>query len=140
MCRATPTHIYDYQCFGEFGSGVWGLCWLCPWYPPSVEATLALTEPCCAGRSMPPVWCGPSCLDIESEAPLTGDRTGVSGESLESVSFRFWGLTRFGDFMAEKKQMIVDRERSQIEADEIFRLMQGNGNQSRINDGKLSPS
>ena len=23
--------------------------------PPSVEASLALTEPCCAGRSMPPV-------------------------------------------------------------------------------------
>ena len=87
-----------------------------------------------------PLWLGPSCLDTEADAPLTGDRTGVSGESLESVSFRFWGLTRFGDFMAEKKQMIVDRERSQIEADEIFRLMQGNGNQSRINDGKLSPS
>jgi len=41
--------------------------------------------------------------------------------------------------MADKKT-IVDRERSQVEADEIFRLMQGNGNQSRINDGKLSPS
>ena len=26
--------------------------------PPSVEASLALTEPCCAGRSMPPVWLG----------------------------------------------------------------------------------
>ena len=72
--------------------------WFRPWYPPSVEASLALTEPCGAGRSMPPVWCGPSCLDIESDAPLTGDRTVVSGESLESVSSWFWGLTRFGDF------------------------------------------
>ena len=26
-----------------------------------------------------PLWLGPSCLDIESEAPLTGDRTVVSG-------------------------------------------------------------
>ena len=41
--------------------------------------------------------------------------------------------------MAEKK-MIVERERSQIETEEIWRLMRGNGNQSRINDGKLSPS
>lgn len=54
--------------------------WFMPWCPPSVEASLALTEPCCAGRSVPPCWCGPSCLDTESDAPLTGDRTVVSGE------------------------------------------------------------
>ena len=42
--------------------------------------------------------------------------------------------------MAEKKQMTVDRERARIDTDEFFRLMRGNGNQSRINDGKVSPS
>ena len=43
-------------------------------------------------------------------------------------------------FMAEKKQTIVDRERARVDTEEIFRLMRGNGNQSRINDGKWSPS
>ena len=43
-------------------------------------------------------------------------------------------------FMAEKKQTIVDRERARVDTEEIFRLMRGDGNQSRINDGKLSPS
>ena len=42
--------------------------------------------------------------------------------------------------MAEKKQTVVDRERAQIDTEEIFRLMQCDGNQSRINDGKWSPS
>ena len=69
--------------------------WFMPWCPPSVEASLALTEPCCAGRSVPPCWCGPSCLDTESDAPLTGDRTGVSGECVCTVSCRLRGLIRF---------------------------------------------
>ena len=109
--------------------------WLCPWIPPSVEASLALTEPRCAGRSVPPCCVGPSCLDTESDAPLTGDRTVVSGESLESVSFWFWGFTQFLEFLMTVKK-IVDRERPEINTDEIFRLMRGDGNQSRINDGQ----
>ena len=98
MCIRDSPHIYDYRCFGEFGSVVWGLCWLCPWYPPSVEATLALTEPCCAGRSVPPRCVGPSCLDTESDAPLTGDRTVVSGECVCTVSFRDGGFYLFWSF------------------------------------------
>jgi|TARA_R110000824_G_scaffold144742_1_gene312794 hypothetical protein len=42
--------------------------------------------------------------------------------------------------MSEKKQTIVDRERAKVDTEEIFRLMEGDGNQSRINDGKWSPS
>ena len=42
--------------------------------------------------------------------------------------------------MAEKKETMVDRERARVDTEEIFRLMRGNGNQSRINDGKWSPS
>ncbi len=37
--------------------------------------------------------------------------------------------------MAEKK-IIVERDRSPIDRDEIWRLMRGDGNQSRINDGQ----
>tara|TARA_X000001036_G_C20109543_1_gene574609 strand:- start:161 stop:292 length:132 start_codon:yes stop_codon:yes gene_type:complete len=36
--------------------------------------------------------------------------------------------------MAEK--MMTDRPSAPIERDEIYRLMRGNGNQSRINDGQ----
>lgn len=93
-----------------------------------------LVAPC------PPVCVGPSCLDTESDAPLTGDRTGVSGECVCTVSCQVWGFTQFLEFLMAEKKMIVERERSQIEAEEIWRLMRGDGNQSRINDGKLSPS
>jgi hypothetical protein len=42
--------------------------------------------------------------------------------------------------MDQKRETVVDRERARIDTEEIFRLMQGDGNQSRINDGKWSPS
>tara|TARA_B100000287_G_C20377001_1_gene679969 strand:+ start:33 stop:233 length:201 start_codon:yes stop_codon:yes gene_type:complete len=51
------------------------------------------------------------------------------------VSLDFWSF-----LMAEKKETMVDRERARVDTEEIFRLMRGNGNQSRINDGKWSPS
>tara|TARA_B100001123_G_scaffold151341_1_gene175020 strand:+ start:13547 stop:13744 length:198 start_codon:yes stop_codon:yes gene_type:complete len=50
------------------------------------------------------------------------------------------GSLNFWSFLMAEKKMIVERERSQIEAEEIWRLMRGDGNQSRINDGKLAPS
>ncbi len=51
------------------------------------------------------------------------------------------GSPYFWEFlMAEKKQTMVDRERARVDTEEIFELMRGNGNQSRINDGKWSPS
>ncbi len=42
--------------------------------------------------------------------------------------------------MDQKRETIVDRERAAIDTEEIFRLMDGDGNQSRINDGKPSSS
>ena len=90
--------------------------------------------------SVPPCWCGPSCLDTESDAPLTGDRTVVSGECVCTVSFCDGGFYCFGVFMADKREKLVDRERARVDSEEIFRLMHGNGNQSRINDGKASSS
>ena len=78
MCRDTRLYIDDYRCLGGFGSMV--VCW--GGFVPGLRvflASLAVDLASRADRSMPPVWCGPSCLDIESDAPLTGDRTGVSG-------------------------------------------------------------
>ena len=43
-----------------------------------------LTALCWSFRA--PLWLGPSCLDTESDAPLTGDRTVVSGGCVGSVS------------------------------------------------------
>ena len=83
---------------------------------------------------------GPSCLDTESDAPLTGDRTVVSGECVCTVSFCDGGFYCFGVFMADKREKLVDRERARVDSEEIFRLMRGNGTQSRINDGKASSS
>ena len=74
------------------------LCVVMSLVPPSVEASLALTEPCGAGRSVPPCGVGPSCLDTESDAPLTGDRTVVSGECVCTVSSRDGGSNLFLEF------------------------------------------
>ena len=106
-------------------------------------ASLAVDLASRADRSMPPWFVGPSCLDIESEAPLTGDRTGVSGGCGCTVSCRRRGLTRFWSFLMTERLKQTEQERVAAEraaTEEIFRLMRGDGNQSRINDGQPSAS
>ena len=64
----------------------------------------------------------------------------VLGILVCTVSFCDGGFYCFGVFMADKREKLVDRERARVDSEEIFRLMRGNGKQSRINDGKVSPS
>ena len=42
--------------------------------------------------------------------------------------------------MTKNKPVIVERDRTPVQSDQIYRLMEGDGNQSRINDGQPSAS
>jgi len=91
----------------------------------------------------PPLFVGPSCLDTESDAPLTGDRTVVSGGCVGSVTSCLFPLLSFWSFLMVERTDKSEQERVAAEraaTDHIFRLMRGDGNQSRINDGQPSAS